>query len=109
MSLLIANIVLNDVDKVITSTSDDNRLFIRYCDDMILLHTDYNECCRLKDLYIQSLQEHGLYFHGFEHVTAPNADGEDPRKHFWNISPRTVSCFAGGLNAFSTGIITSGI
>ena len=85
LSLLIANIVLNDVDKVITSTSDDNRLFIRYCDDMILLHTDYNECCRLKDLYIQSLQEHGLYFHGFEHVTAPNADGEDPRKHFWNI------------------------
>ena len=55
------------------------------CDDMILLHTDYNECCRLKDLYIQSLQEHGLYFHGFEHVTAPNADGENPRKHFWKI------------------------
>ena len=85
LSLLVANIVLNDVDKAITSTSDDNRLFIRYCDDMILLHTDYNECCRLKDLYIQSLQEHGLYYHGFEHVTAPNADDENPRKHFWKI------------------------
>ncbi len=85
LSLLVANIVLNDVDKAITSTPDDNRLFIRYCDDMILLHTDYNECCRLKDLYIQSLQEHGLYYHGFEHVTAPNADDENPRKHFWKI------------------------
>lgn len=85
LSLLVANIVLNDVDKVITSIPDDNRLFIRYCDDMILLHTDYSECCRLKDLYIRSLQEHGLYFHGFENVTAPNADGENPRKHFWNI------------------------
>lgn len=85
LSLLIANIVLNDVDKVITATPDENRLFIRYCDDMILLHTDYNECCRLKELYVKSLQDHGLYYHGFENVTAPNAEGEDPRKHYWSI------------------------
>ena len=85
LSLLVANIVLNDVDRVITATPDENRLFIRYCDDMILLHTDYNECCRLKELYVKSLQDHGLYYHGFENVTAPNAEGEDPRKHYWSI------------------------
>lgn len=69
LSLLVANIVLNDVDKVIVDQPDDNRLFIRYCDDMILLHTDYDECCRLMNLYTQSLDNHKLYYHNLEPVS----------------------------------------
>jgi hypothetical protein len=79
LSLLVANIVLNDVDKVLVSTHDDNMLFIRYCDDMILLHTDYDECCRLIGLYAQSLKQHGLYYHDFGNV----ADGS--RSRFWEL------------------------
>lgn len=79
LSLLIANIVLNDVDRVITAHEDPNRLFIRFCDDMILLHTDYDECCRLMKLYAESLKSHGLYYHDFENVAECSA------KHFWRI------------------------
>ena len=77
LSLLIANIVLNDVDQVFTQHDDPNRLFIRFCDDMILLHTDYDTCCNLMQQYAQSLTDHGLYYHDFEQV--------NDRKHFWKI------------------------
>ena len=79
LSLLIANIVLNDVDQAIIHTDDPNRLFIRYCDDMILLHTDYAECCRLMDSYTASLKSHGLYYHPFKSVS------DCSRKEFWHI------------------------
>ena len=91
LSLLVANIVLNDVDKVIVDEADSNRLFIRYCDDMILLHTDYKECCRLMELYAKSLVEHGLFYHDFEHVSeskccsAEGAQAIATTKHFWEI------------------------
>ena len=87
LSLLIANIVLNDVDQVIVQEPDPQRLFIRYCDDMILLHTDYDECCRLMDRYAQSLAAHGLFFHPFKDVNKaiPDKDGKplNPNKDFW--------------------------
>lgn len=79
LSLLIANIVLNDVDKDVFTTEDSNRLFIRYCDDMILMHTDYDECCRLMEAYTDSLKAHGLYFHPFKSVS------ECSRDEFWHI------------------------
>ena len=78
LSLLIANIVLNDTDQAIVSTDDPNRLFIRYCDDMILLHTDYSECCRLMDAYTNSLKSHGLHYHPFKDVSRCT------RREFWH-------------------------
>lgn len=84
LSLLIANIVLNDVDQSVLQQPDDDRLFIRYCDDMILLHTDYDKCCRLMDCYAQSLQAHGLYYHPFQHVSdAKSQSSTSPQ--FWQI------------------------
>lgn len=91
LSLLVANIVLNDVDKAIVEKPDDNRLFIRYCDDMILLHTDYDECCRLMDCYSQSLKDHELIYHNFESVSESKycQFEDDPavatNKSFWKI------------------------
>lgn len=79
LSLLIANIVLNDTDQAVISDEDPNRLFIRYCDDMILLHTDYSECCRLMEAYTKSLTAHGLYYHPFKSVS------ECSRQEFWHI------------------------
>ena len=91
LSLLVANIVLNDVDRVIVELPDDNRLFIRYCDDMILMHTDYKECCRLMDLYAQSLRGHGLFYHDFESVRdskcclSEDGKADATTGHFWKI------------------------
>jgi hypothetical protein len=77
LSLLIANIVLNDVDQSIVSEEDPDRLMIRYCDDMVLLHTDYDQCTRLMNEYTKSLTKHKLYYHEFE----PYYD----RKSFWKV------------------------
>ena len=79
LSLIIANVVLNDVDKTIIANDDPNRLFIRYCDDMILLHTDYSQCCQLMQQYADSLKKHGLFYHRFEDVAQCSP------KHFWQI------------------------
>ena len=91
LSLMIANVVLNDVDMALLSYPDPNRLLIRYCDDMILLHTDYNECCRLMKVYTESLRNHGLYFHNFENVcdskcvTVGSDKAIGTTSHFWKI------------------------
>ena len=90
LSLLVANIVLNDVDQKIVESEDPNRLFIRYCDDMILLHTDFNECCRLMEQYAESLQSHGLHYHPFRNVS------ECGRKEFWHIKSHLPFLWADG-------------
>ena len=92
LSQIIANVVLNDVDQVITSKKDDNRLFLRFCDDMILMHTSRNECTQLMKAYTESLKNHGLYYHDFEQVantkvlTTPNKTS----KHFWDIKSHST-------------------
>lgn len=79
LSLLVANVVLNDVDQPIIASDDPERLFIRYCDDMILLHTNYDECNHLMKVYSESLDKHGLIYHPFKYVS------DCSRREFWNI------------------------
>ena len=69
LSLIIANVVLNDVDQPIVASDDPERLFIRYCDDMILLHTDQSKCQALIQAYTQSLTDHKLHYHDFKPFT----------------------------------------
>lgn len=102
LSLLVANIVLNDVDQVLVKQTDDNRLFVRYCDDMILPHTDYNECCRLMGLYAQSLHEHGLFYHDFESVcqSKSSTNPSATTSHFWEIKSHSPFLWGeGGSNS----------
>lgn len=82
LSLIIANVVLNDVDQFFVANKDDNRLFIRYCDDMILMHTSREECERLMNAYTTSLTNHGLFYHDFEHVSQLK-EQELTTKSFW--------------------------
>ena len=91
LSLMIANVVLNDVDKDIVEKPDDNRLFLRYCDDMILMHTDRDECQRLIDMYAESLNRHDLIYHEFKSVSDSKATSDKygkaaaTGKDFWKI------------------------
>ena len=77
LSLIIANVVLNDVDQPIVASDDPERLFIRYCDDMILLHTDQSKCQALIQAYTQSLTDHKLHYHDFKPFT--------DYKGFWKV------------------------
>ena len=87
LSLIVANVVLNDVDQVIVTQQDENCLFVRYCDDMILMHTDRDHCSQLMAAYADSLSEHGLYYHDFERVSDAKST-KDPTVttgRFWQI------------------------
>lgn len=91
LSLMIANVVLNDVDRDIVKYPDDNRLFLRYCDDMIMMHTNREKCECLMKQYTDSLSDHGLYYHDFESVGDSKTSSDKYDKdvatadHFWKI------------------------
>lgn len=63
ISCLIANILLNHVDKVVNSYSDENTFYGRFCDDMILINKDKENCELLLELYQIALLEVKLISH----------------------------------------------
>ena len=84
LSLIVANVVLNHVDTPLLANHDPNRLFVRYCDDMLILHTNLDECHRLINAYAESLRAHGLQYHPFSEVSSTK-DGDKTRSDFWHI------------------------
>ena len=77
LSGLIANIVLDYADRQIKRIDDANLLYLRYCDDMIIMHTDKNKCQKAFDVYFNSLKKLKLYPH--EPVQYDSNDA----KEFW--------------------------
>lgn len=64
LSGLIANIMLDEADKELKSIP--NLLYIRYCDDMILMHKDENICNQSIEIYKKTLNKLLLFSHPFE-------------------------------------------
>lgn len=95
LSCVISNVVLNDVDQAILAEPDPDRLFIRYGDDIILMHTDREKCEELLEKYKQSLLDHKLIFHRFEDFTALK-DGEKNTKKFWKGKSKPVFLWGPG-------------
>ena len=64
LSGLIANIVLNSVDSCVASNLHKrNDLYVRYCDDMLLLSTNKRRCRKLFRIYNQSIKNAKLIPH----------------------------------------------
>lgn len=64
LSGLIANIVINRVDdKMITKLKPANDLYVRYCDDMLLLSTNRKRCGQLFRLYSREIKRAKLIPH----------------------------------------------
>lgn len=95
LSCVISNVVLNDVDQAILAEPDPDRLFIRYGDDIILMHTDREKCEELLEKYKQSLLDHKLIFHRFEDF-ATLKDGEKNTKKFWKGKSKPVFLWGPG-------------
>jgi len=66
ISCLIANIILNHVDKAVNSNSDKNTFYCRFCDDMVLMHTNREKCDELFTIYQNALKEVKLISHKSE-------------------------------------------
>lgn len=105
LSLMIANVVLNDVDKMTfgdelpqTTDAEDERqdlLFIRFCDDMVLMHTEEKWCKFLIDNYCKSLSAHKLIYHPFT-LVADVKHGNSTSSDFWNVKSHDCFCWQKG-------------
>jgi hypothetical protein len=95
LSCVISNVVLNDVDQVIVAYPDPDRLFVRYGDDIILMHTDREKCEELLEKYKKALLEHKLIFHKFENFSDLK-DGEKNTKKFWKGKSKPVFLWGRG-------------
>lgn len=69
LSGLIANLVLNRADKLITDLEDSDLLYIRYCDDMIMMHTNKKKLENAFDLYQLIIGQQHLFRHEPKDVT----------------------------------------
>lgn len=62
ISCFVSNLLLHNVDKVICEF-DDKLFYIRYCDDMILMHPDKEKCNSALDLYMEAIKKQFLLYH----------------------------------------------
>ena len=76
LSGIIVNVVMNVVDRDIVGSSDPERFFVRYCDDILLMHTDRQMCEEYLDTYRRALTEQKLIYHPFRNVADVKKDGK---------------------------------
>lgn len=66
ISGLIANLVLDYVDTEILKLKFSKLLYVRFCDDMVIMHPSKKECEIASTVYSKSLKKMHLIPHGFE-------------------------------------------
>jgi hypothetical protein len=77
LSGFIANLVLDYADRKVKRLDDGKLLYLRYCDDMIVMHTDKCKCEAVFKAYFEALRELKLIPHDPESI-----DPSKP-KTFW--------------------------
>ncbi|OLY63674.1 reverse transcriptase domain-containing protein [Leptospira santarosai] len=88
LSVLIANLILHDNDKLMEEKFKDSEsfLYMRYCDDMIILSKEKNVTNQAYEDYIQLLKEKKLLHHS-EKSLFPYTDSSS-KKDFWDRKSR---------------------
>lgn len=99
ISCFIANLILHDVDKKVLASVKDI-FYIRYCDDMILLHEDKAECEKALSVFMKGLNDNFLLFH----PPSANLDYKKQSSFFWNESKSKFPYFWGNKNTSPTNI-----
>ena len=87
LSGIIVNIVMRVIDQPIISKVDPQRLFIRYCDDILLMHTDQSACEDYLETYARELVRHRLLPHPFKRV-ADVKSGKRTTPAFWKAKSK---------------------
>jgi retron-type reverse transcriptase len=63
LSGFIANLVLDEIDKAIKNLNDPDLLYLRYCDDMIMLHTNKDKLNAALQTYLSIAKKNKLFVH----------------------------------------------
>lgn len=95
LSGIIVNVVMRMVDKPIVGPEDSQRLFIRYCDDILLMHTDRQQCADYLETYYQQLLNCKLIPHPRKDV-ADCKVGKKTGAEFWHFKSKNVYLWGAG-------------
>jgi hypothetical protein len=71
------------------------KLFVRYGDDILLMHRNREECERLIEAYAQQLKEHKLVSHKFYEI-GQFKSGEKLTAGYWNVKSKSTFLFGRG-------------
>ena len=96
LSGIIVNVVMQCIDDDIVRPEDPERFFVRYCDDILLMHTDRNKCKYYLDTYIKNLQAHRLVPHNAKDVAGELKNGVRTKAEFWKAKSKTVFKWGNG-------------
>jgi len=80
LSGLIANIVLHSIDMEMKADEDEKLCYVRFCDDMLLIHPNRKICNEKTEIYFKGLEKLKLIYHLPKPVNRIN------KKFFWNDS-----------------------
>lgn len=78
ISGLIANLVLDYADKEVQKIGDSKLMYVRFCDDMILIHPSKKQCIAAATTYFNSLKKLHLVPHTFE------SNFKNTKDSFWS-------------------------
>lgn len=85
LSPVLANVVMDAVDRAVLSRADKNLFYARFCDDIIIVHTSKRKCDEALRRYLKAVRELKLPIHAFAKGVAGAAD------YFTAKSKRPVS------------------
>lgn len=95
LSGIIVNVVMRMVDKPIVGPADSERLFIRYCDDILLMHTDRKRCEEYLETYYQRLLDCKMIPHPRKDVSDCKS-GPKTGADFWHFKSKNVYLWGPG-------------
>jgi hypothetical protein len=69
LSCFISNLLLHSVDESVLNTNRKDILYLRFCDDMIILHTDKGQCEKGLERYKDAIKKLKLLIHEPQEIT----------------------------------------
>ncbi len=96
LSGLIANLVLDFADRKMQSLNDSKLLYVRFCDDMIIIHPSKKKAIEASKTYYKALEELHLIPHEF--VKNLVNDSRNALKQFWNSELKSKSPYMWSSN-----------
>lgn len=100
LSGIMVNVVMRVVDKPIVKSSSPDKLFVRYCDDILLMHTDKKACENYLECYYRQLISCKLVPHPRKDVTDCKS-GRKTKAEFWRAKSKNVYLWGPGDGATS--------
>lgn len=73
LSPVLANVVMDAVDRAVSPETDTDLFYARFCDDIIIIHPDARKCEEALNRYLKAVEELKLPIHAFAKDVAGRA------------------------------------